>query len=320
MLSDVVGQDAALPFLRRVADGTFTCPLLIEGEEGTGRRFAATQAVKEALCSGTKSAGCKCFDCGQIDRGTHPDVKVVVPEGDRDIGIDAIRDVVSEAQVFPSVASLRFFIIDGADRFTTGAANAILKTLEEPPQTSRFILLAERYNAVIPTIRSRCGRVRFQRLSEDVIVSMLSQHESDPGKALVHARIADGSIGRALRNWGAGRLLLRDQVLSLLELGLVGDLSSLFVKIDAFGQGLPVCLSFLEQLLHDLLVMQHDRSRVIHLDVVDRLDDVHKKISRGAITRLVMGLRTIRARAHASKINVAFHLKTLFVNTFFVTN
>lgn len=317
MLSDVQGQDGALPFLRRLAEHGFSCPLILEGEEGTGRRFAAIQAVKEAFCSGDKTSGCKCFDCMQIDLGTHPDLTVLVPEGERDIGVDAIRQVVADAQTYPSVAPLRFFIIDGADRFTIGAENAILKTLEEPPSVARFILLAESYNTIIPTIRSRCGRVTFRRLSDELVVSMLSRHEPDPTKALVHARIADGSIGRAIRNWGAGRLHLRDQVLSLLELGLVGDLSSLFSRIDSFGQGLLSCLPFLDHLLHDLLVMQYDRSRIINLDVTDRLDEIRGKIHTSAVARLVSGLRLIHARARMSKINLAFHLKSLFVDTFF---
>lgn len=317
MLSDVRGQDGALPFLRRIADRDFSCPLILEGEEGTGRRFAAIQAVKEVFCSGDRTSQCKCFDCKQIDLGTHPDLTIIVPEGERDIGVDAIRQVVSDAQTYPSVAPLRFFIIDGADRFTIGAENAILKTLEEPPSMSRFILLAENYKAVIPTIRSRCGRVTFRRLSDELVVSMLSQHEPDAAKALVHARIADGSIGRAIRNWGAGRLHLRDQVLSLLELGLVGDLSSLFSRIDSLGQGLLSSLTFLDHLLHDLLVMPHDRSRIINLDVVERLEAIRAGIAPAAVTKLVTGLRLIRARAYASKINVAFHLKTQFVDTFF---
>lgn len=319
MLSDVYGQDAAIPYLRLIAGKDVTCPLLIDGEEGTGRRFATMQAIKEALCSGTKTSDCTCYDCTQIDRGTHPDVTVALPEAEKDLGIDAIRDVIEASKSFPSMSALRFFVVDGADRLTLAASNALLKTLEEPPPTSRFVLLAENYHEVMPTIRSRCGRVTFARLPESILVSMLQRHEPDATKALVCARIADGSIGRAIQYWGSGRLHLRDQVLSLLELGLTGDLPSLFSRIDGMKQGLPLALRFLEQILYDLLIMQHDRSRMINVDVVERLVEVRSKLTRSAERQLVTGLRTIVSRARVGKINIGFNLKTMFVGAFFIS-
>jgi DNA polymerase-3 subunit delta' len=319
MLSEVYGQDSAIPRLRRLTEKDVACALLIDGEEGTGRRFATTQAIKEALCSGTHEVGCTCYDCTQIDRGTHPDVTVVVPEGDKDLGIDAIRDLIEISKSYPSMSALRFFVIDGADRLTSAASNALLKTLEQPPPTSRFVLLTENYRDVMPTIRSRCGRITFSRLSENIVLSLLQRFESDPTKALVCARIADGSIGRAIRYWGSGRLHLRDQVLSLLELGLMGDLSSLFSKIEGIGQSLSLALRFLDQLLYDLLIMQYDTSRMINVDVVERLAAIRPKLTRTAEQKLVSGLRQIVSRSRIGKINTAFHLKTLFVDTFFVS-
>lgn len=318
MLIEVLGQDHALPFLRRLGDKNFASPLLLDGEDGTGRRFAAIQATKEALCSGTREPGCVCYDCQHIDHNSHPDVRIIQPEGEKDIGVDIIRDLVEVAQGYPSNSAFRFFIIDGADRLTMGAANAVLKTLEEPPPTSRFILTAENYHEVIPTIRSRCGRVTFGRLPEKTILSVLQRFESDPAKALVHARIADGSIGRAIRYWGSGRLHLRDQVLSLLELGIAGDLSSLFSRIDTIAQGLPLALRFLEQILHDLLIMVHDGTRMINIDVADRLAPIRSTITNASLGKLVSGLRIAQARANVSRINLAFHIKTLFVESFFV--
>ena len=250
--------------------------------------------------------------------GTHPDVRVVLPEGERDVGVDTIREVLEETLSYPSVGPLRFFLIDGADRLTTAAANAILKTLEDPPRTTRFILLAENYKGVIPTIRSRCGRVSFSRLPEDVITTMVQRHEPDATKALVYARVADGSIGRAIRYWGSGRLHLRDQVISLLELGLSGELSSLFSRIDTIGQGLPLALRLLAQILHDLLIMPHDQNRMINLDAADRLAHISRKMGGAHLTKMVSGVRSIQARANAASINVAYNLKNLFVSTFFI--
>ncbi len=146
---------------------------------------------------------------------------------------------------------------------------------------------------------------------------MLQQHESDPGKALVYARIADGSIGRALRYWGSGRLHLRDQVLTLLELGLAGDLSSLFARVDTIGTDLSLALRFLEQALHDLLMIQYDPNRMINVDATERFAQVRGKLSPIAHARLMSGVRLVRTRYNAAKINLAFHVKTLFAEAFF---
>lgn len=313
MLSEVQGQDEGVALLRRVVSGHLVSPLLLVGEEGTGRRFAVLQAVQEMFCSGSKQPGCRCPDCSQLREGVHPDL-LVVEAGDKDIGIDAIRDALEAAGAFPSVAPVRVFLIDGADRMTIPAANALLKTLEEPPRTTRFFLLTDNERRVIPTIRSRCGRVPFRPLPESFLLSVLSQHCPDATKALVYCRIAEGSLGRAVRYWGSGRLSLRDKVFSLLLLGTRRDFPSLFSAVDALGKEVPLALRFLEHLLHDLAMIQHDPARAINQDIVDKLSAM--RLPEGTLGRLVDGLRDIRAAHRTTHIVLPFHVKTLFITAF----
>jgi DNA polymerase-3 subunit delta' len=247
----------------------------------------------------------------------HLDFKVVSPADGKDIGIDAMREVIETAGISPTTAPLRLFVIDGADRMTSAAANALLKTLEEPPETSRFFLLAEQMQRVIPTIRSRCGKVPFSRLPESVVVAELSKFERDNTKALVYARMADGSLGRATRYWGAGRLRTRDQAWTLLEQGFSGDLSSLFSAVDAVTQDIPLVLRFLELILHDFLMIHHEPGRIVNVDLADKINALASEgVLVKALPRLLTGTRVIRDRMRASKINAAFHMKTLFVEAF----
>jgi DNA polymerase-3 subunit delta' len=309
MLDEVQGQDEGVRYLRHVVAGRVTSPLLLIGEEGVGRRFAVMQTILEMFCTGSKQSRCRCPDCTQVRQGVHPDL-LVVEAGAKDIGVDAIRDALEQASSYPSVAPVRAFLIDGADRMTMPAANAFLKTLEEPPSTTRFFLLAENERRVIPTIRSRCGRVAFRRLPESAVLSVLSQHCSDAAKALVYCRIAEGSLGRAIRYWGSGRLSLRDKVFSILTLGLKGDLPSLFAAIDALDKELPLGLRLLEQLLLDLAMIQHDPARIINQDIADKLSGV--RVQRDVWQRLVTGLRDIRATHRTTHIVLPFHVKALF--------
>jgi DNA polymerase-3 subunit delta' len=315
MLSAVKGQDRALSYLRRVAEGS-TVPLLLVGEEGTGKRFASMQLAKEMFCQAGKSEDCPCVDCHQIDKGIHPDLLVVSPEDGKDIGIDVVRGVLERAMSNPSMAPARLFILDGADRMTMPAANALLKTLEEPSSKTRFVLLAESRLKVIPTIRSRCGEVLFERMAENLVIAGLQYFEKDHTKALVYGRMAEGSLGRALRLWGSGSLRLRDQVLALIELGLTGDVSPLFSQVDSMSQSLPFALRLMEQATHDIVMVHLDPDRIYNVDARDRIVAISRSFRAEAFHLFKSKLSQLILRHARSRINLPFHVKTLFVEAF----
>jgi DNA polymerase-3 subunit delta' len=316
MLAEVQGQEEGVRFLRRVVEGKLTSPLLFVGDEGTGRRFSVVQAIKELFCSGTREKGCPCVDCHQLDQSMHPDFTSLSVPDDKDIGVDAIREIVANADNAPLMAPLRCVLIDGVDRMTIPAANALLKTLEEPPQSLRFFLLAESDDRILPTIRSRTGKVSYRSLPEDFVLSVLQRHEHDHAKALVYARMSEGSIGRAIRYWGAGRLGLRDRVVSLLQLALGGDVAGFFPSIDGFSQDLPLALRFLEQLLHDILMVAYVPDRLIHQDLSEGLAKLAGSRTFKVWSKFAVGLKAVRDRHRMTRINLSFHVKTLFAQTF----
>lgn len=311
MLDTVQEQPEASRFLERVVRGELTSPLLLVGQEGVGRRFSVLAAARQSFSKGDATSP----HCLQIDQGAHPDVAVIAPEiPGREIGIAAIRQVIEDAYSFPSLVPSRFVIIDGADWLSTAAANAMLKTLEEPPKTTRFFLLAESSTDVMPTIRSRCGLVRYRPLSEAFIVRHLSQHSTDPTKSLVCARLADGSVGRAVQYLGSGRLALRDQMLGLLEKGLTGDLSSLFIAVNDVSS-LKLGLRFLEHLLRDLVMLPTDPTRLTNVDIVDKLDALRNKLGGRRLGRLVTNLAEVTQYQRAP-INLGFHVKAYLADAF----
>lgn len=315
MLSEVKGQDDAVRYLRRMVEGRYTSPLLLVGEDGVGRRFSAMQAIVEMFCKGERAEGCTCRSCKQIAQEMHPDLTVITPADGKDIGVADVRSIVEDAQTYPSTAPVRVFLVDGADRFTTPAANAFLKTLEEPPDTTRFLLIASSPDEVIPTIRSRCGIVQYRRLPEAFIISMLSRFESDPVKALVYARLADGSAGRAIRLWGSGQIRLRDQFLGLVKSGFSGDAPALFSGVDDVASDMAQGMRFLEHLLHDLLMVQHDPDKLINRDIESELRAVRARLRPGVLERFATGLKELQRRQKSAAINVPFHLKTLLLQS-----
>lgn len=315
MLSDVQHQETAVHFLRRVVEGGITSPLLLVGLPGTGRRYAALQTVKEMFCSGERASSCQCYDCVQVDHGTHPDLVLVAASEDKDLGVDVARSVIEAAYVYPTQARVRVFVIDGADRMTTPAANALLKTLEEPPSTARFLLLAESAAKVIPTIRSRCGTLNFRPLPEAFVLDKVKLFESNPTKALVYSRISQGSIGKAIQYWGSGRLALRDKALSLLTFARMNDVAGLFLLIDQLEKDLPLTLWFLTTLLHDLLMLEVSPESVLNVDLMVSLQAM-RSTSRGTWQSLLQKLQATLALARETRIQLAFHAKTIFLETF----
>jgi len=315
MLTTVREQDEAVRFLTKVLEGTYTSPLLLVGSEGTGRKFAVRCLIQDLFCSGTRAADCPCVDCEQVRKGVHPDYQELAAD-EKDIGIDAVRSIVEAAYSYPSMARYRVFLIDGVDRMTTAAANAFLKTLEEPPATTLFFLLAQSPGAVLPTIRSRCGLVSFHTLSEAYVLSKLQQYEADPTKALVYTRMGEGSVGRSIQFWGSGRLALRDKALNLLRLAAAKDVVGLFSLVDALDKELPLALRFIDQLLHDILMISTLPDKLINLDLQEVLGKLRVCASGAVWHGLMRQLRDVRLSYQKVKINLGFHVKAIFVQTF----
>lgn len=317
MLDEVREQPEGVSYLRRVVERKLVSPLLLIGDEGTGRRFSVVQATKEMFCSGSKAVGCQCSDCAQIDFGSHPDLIVVGPDNG-EVKVGPIREVVQAAQSFPTLAPVKVIVIDGADKMNLASANALLKTLEEHPRTVQFFLLAETYAKVIPTIRSRCGRVQYRPLSEPFVLSVLQRSDDDFKKALVIARMSEGSVGRAVQYLGAGRLGFRDKVFGFLRLAVEKNVPGLFASIDMVEKELPLALKFLEQLVHDLIMVRTLPTRVINDDLRDDLGRMRDKTPDGEVWhKFLADVRELREKIR-SRIALPFHVKNLFAQTFWV--
>jgi len=298
VLEAILEQPEGVYYLNKVIDGVFSLPLLLVGEEGTGRRSSIIEAAKVV------------FDVDQhaaLEGSHHPDFRLVEAEPNKEIKVEAIRELVEETQALPSWAAWKFLVIDGAERLTAASANALLKALEEPPEKVRFFLLAEQIDSVIPTIRSRCAVVPYRRLSEEFILSKLREYSQDETKSLVCARMGEGSLGRALRCLVSGQLTTRDEMLGVLGAVSRKDLFAAFSAVNELTD-LPQAIRFLGQLLRDLVVLNVASARVINVDVVETLAKLKTQLGSARTHSLLDSLRTLRGRMHGS-INLAFHLK-----------
>ena len=203
-LSAIVGQDRAVTRLRTaLAAGKTHHAYLFEGPDGVGKRTTALALAMAWNCETRPGDGCgTCPACRKIDAGTHPDVVVFAvfnEEGKVKDQTDRVRQLLATLMFPPHEGRARVVIVDPAHELNETASNVLLKTLEEPPPGTNFVLVTTAASQLLTTIRSRCQRVVFNALPESVVGDLLvSAHGIDRAAAEQAAALAGGSLGRAL--------------------------------------------------------------------------------------------------------------------------
>jgi len=203
--AQMTGNRSAVDRLRNmVAKSRVPSSLLLSGPEGAGKLQAATNLAKALNCQkggkGKDDACDDCPSCARIDQGGYSDVRRIGPEGPGgQVKAEAVRQVVAESPYRPFEGKHRVYIFENADRMNPTAANTLLKTLEEPPPWTVLVLLTSHEAAMLPTLLSRCQKIRFLPLSPREIADLLvEEHGSTPGEAALAAAISGGNLTKAL--------------------------------------------------------------------------------------------------------------------------
>ena len=189
-LRDIIGQDRAINILlKTIQRGRLPSSYLFAGESGIGKKLAAINLAKVINCLNASNRDAEgidacdeCPSCRKIDSGIHPDFLLLSPEGGL-IRIEEIRAIDDLLSLKAFEAIYKVVVVDDADMMNQSAANAFLKTLEEPPGNSLIILISSNPDRLPDTIRSRCSRINFTPLAleacEEIIKKVLSQQSED---------------------------------------------------------------------------------------------------------------------------------------------
>jgi DNA polymerase III subunit delta' len=184
------------------ASHTMTHAWLITGPPGSGRSIAALCFAAALQCTADGVPGCgECRACTTTMAGTHADVRRIIPEG-LSIGVDEMRNIVQIASRRPGTGRWQIVLIEDADRLTEGAANALLKVVEEPPPSTVFLLCAPSVDPedIAITLRSRCRHVALVTPPVDAIARVLIETDELPEEdARWAASVSGGHVGRARR-------------------------------------------------------------------------------------------------------------------------
>jgi DNA polymerase-3 subunit delta' len=216
-LKEIFCQDKAIVILQRaLAAGKVPHAYIFAGPEGVGKFKTAGEWAKLLLCENPTiendfADSCSlCRSCQLYEAGSHPDFNTVYKElleftrdnkGKKtpvDLPIDVIREfLIEKVQTRPTLSKRKVFVVSEAERLNTSSQNALLKSLEEPPEYCCIVLLCTRMERLLPTTKSRCQIIRFAPVAEDKIIEKLTEMGLEKKVAQYFARLAQGSLGRA---------------------------------------------------------------------------------------------------------------------------
>ena len=206
VFDSLIGQDPAVEEMKHAATDAakmaigergdaMTHAWLITGPPGSGRSTLALAFAAAIVCP---NGGCgECIDCRNVAAGMHPDVEHVIPEG-INYKVEATRNLIERSSLLPTRSPWHVIVVEDVDRFRNDAASTLLKSLEEPPPATVWLLCAPTVDDVVPTIRSRCRHVALTSPTFASISQQLTTRFGiDPAMAAWATRAAQGHIGRA---------------------------------------------------------------------------------------------------------------------------
>ena len=237
---DICGHEKQKVILKQaLAQNRVGHSYLFSGIDASGKKTLALEFAKVVNCEKVDEINDSCGECPacmKISRHNHPDIFFIEAEG-QFIRINAIREIQEQMTFKPMEGRKRVFVIDNADKMNDQAANALLKTLEEPSPANILILVTAKPYTLPSTIISRCRHMRFNPLSIDTVTKFLIERGNmEKQNALLLAGLSGGSIGQALELNKDDVIAYRTEILNLLTNTKKSDPLSLLAFASFFGQ------------------------------------------------------------------------------------
>lgn len=298
---DITGHERPIALIKSaLSRGRLAHAYLFHGEAAIGKRLTATRLAQALNCeqAGTSddqdSCGL-CRSCLQIEARTHPDYVVLEPDRESatpQIKIEQVRDIDHHFIYRPLVSQRKICVIDDADRLTIGAANALLKTLEEPPGYGLFLLVSSRPHALPITVRSRCQSLRFTPPAQtQVEAALILRREIPPADARFLALFTEGRIGDALTIDLATVRAQQRECLDLVAPSTLKSTAAILTSAESLAKadrGAEI-LSWLNRWIRDLVIViaGGNRDQLLHLDQLDQLNDYAQRADLGLLLDLL---------------------------------
>jgi DNA polymerase III subunit delta' len=338
MFDKLLGNDQVKEaFVRMMEKNRFPHSALFVGEKGIGKKLFALESAKAFLCQNPNNfqacdicKSCKRTsvfsfptsdkkeDYEKVFLSEHADLGQIIPFK-RNISVNTIRELEREANFRPYEGIARFFIIDDADKMNDSAANALLKTLEEPSSTTYIFLITSRPMSLLQTIRSRCQTIRFAPIEVNKIEKFLLEKDGfSTADAQLLASLSAGSIGHALSLDLEKFRTQRDRMVSVLEALLSRRVSILLQMSEQLGDAklkdeYEIHLEILQTLIHDLWTIQIGGTKIVNVDLATKFDSLANNKQPKRLGLWLTEIESVRENL-AVNINKKIATDALFVN------
>ena len=242
--------------------GRFPHALIIEGEEGLGKKTLAREIALSLVCSSNEERPCRqCSACNKALKGVHPDIiEKSNTEGKRSFSIETVRDIISDAYVTPNEAQYKVYILDNCHLMGIPAQNALLKIIEEPPEYAVFILCTPTKSAFLQTVLSRCVAITLEGVDYQEGAQYISERDSSLDIDEIRQAIAlcNGNIGKTLEMLGEGKLSRIIDIANDIALSSICSNEYELIKacsvFERDNQTLISALTFLKGILRDAML------------------------------------------------------------------
>ena len=314
---DVVGHKNIIQYIgNAVTSGAISHAYILNGERGSGKKLLANLFAMSLQCQNRDEDGdaCgKCQSCKQAVSGNQPDIIRVTHEKPTTISVDDIREQVNnDIQIKPYSSPYKIYIIAEADMMSVQAQNALLKTIEEPPEYAVIILLTENAETLLPTIRSRCVMLKLRNIKDQLVKKYLMEQMEIPDyKADVCVAFAQGNMGKAIALATSEYFNeIKEEAVHLLrniDDMQVEELMGAVKKCSAYKMNISDYMDVIAIWYRDVLIYKATKNvdRVVFSDQMRYIKDRAKKSSYEGIENILEGIEKAKARL---KANVNFEL------------
>jgi len=312
---DVIGRKDLIGYIQKsVEQDTVSHAYILCGERGSGKRMLADLFAMTLQCGKDGSEPCyECQSCKQMQGGNQPDVIRVSHEKPASISVDDIREQINnDVMIKPYSSKYKIYIIPDADLMTPQAQNALLKTIEEPPEYAVFMLLAENTQNLLSTINSRCVMLRLRNVKDSLIkIYLMEQMEIPDYKAAICTAFAQGNVGRAIMLASSEHFNeIKDDAVKLMRSindMEVSDITAVLKDISKFKLEITDYLDIIMIWFRDVLLYKAtmDVDGVVFSDQLEFIKERAMKSSYEGIEIILESLEKAKSRIRA---NVNFDL------------
>ena len=312
---EIYGQPQIVEhFKNALSTGKISHAYMINGERSSGKEFIARVFAQALQCETGGIEPCnECHSCRQANTGNQPDIIKVMHEKPATIGVEDIRVGINDnILIKPYASKWKIYIINEAEKMTVQAQNALLKTLEEPPEYAVIMLLTSNLEAMLPTILSRCVVLNMKPVPDDLIKSYLMKELQIPDyKADVCTAFAQGNLGKAKALAASEEFdNIKTEAVSLLryirEMEIT-DIVSAINKIKDYKIDINDYLDILSVWYRDVLLFKatNDANHLIFKDEIQYIKKVANQSAYEGIEVILEALEKAKARLRA---NVSFEM------------